>query len=112
MFPSKLGARDEEDEGKPAIMIAVGKAKPKMPPKLGASPGDEESDDEGEDILDPKQAMMDATMEIISCLGGSRQAAKRLNAALEAHQRACDALIEKEEGDGEGGEEKEEGESE
>lgn len=97
MLPSKLGAKDEEDGGgKPAVMIAVGKVKPKMPPRLGEYPSDEE--DSSEEELDPKQAMKDATAEIISCLGGSQQALKRLNAALEAHHRACDALIEKEEG--------------
>lgn len=106
MLPSKLGAKDEGDGEKPAVMIAVGKVKPKMPPRLGEYPSEEE--DGGEEDLDPKQAMKDATAEIISCLGGSQQALKRLNAALEAHHRACDALIEREEG-GEGDEEAEEG---
>jgi hypothetical protein len=104
MLPAKLGMKDEEDGGKPAIMIAVGKAKPKMPPKLGGDYS-EEDDDAGEEILDPKQAMKDATAEIVSCLGGSQQAVKRLNSALEAYHRACDAMIEKEEGEEPGSEE-------
>lgn len=93
MLPSKLGAKDEEEDGKPAIMVAVGKAK--MPPKLGAE--EEEAGDTSEEALDPKQAMLDASKEIITCLNGSPSVAKRLNAALEAHHRALCELIEGEE---------------
>ena len=89
----------DEEGGKPAVMIAVGKVKPRMPPKLGAGYGPESEEDEGEESLDPKQAMLDATMEIIACLGGSKSVAKRLNAALEAHHRACDEMIDAEEGE-------------
>lgn len=97
MLPAKLGAKDEEG-GTPALLVAAGKIKSKMPPKLGAEPGYED-EDESEESLDPKQAMLDATAEIVACLGGSKSAAKRLNAALEAHHRACDALIDAEEGE-------------
>ena len=96
MLPAKLGAKAEDDGEKPAIMVAIGKVKPKVPPKLGAEPDGESEDSGEEEQLDPGQAMKDATAEIIACLGGSQQAAKRLNAALEAHHRACEAMIEQE----------------
>jgi phage gp36-like protein len=95
MLPAKLGMKDDEEGGKPAVMIAVGKVKPKLSPRLGEESSDEPDEEE---VLDPKQAQKDATAEIISCLGGSQQALKRLNAALEAHCRATYELIEKEEG--------------
>ena len=94
MLPAKLGAKDEEEGGKPAVVVAIGKSK--MPAKLGEDPGAGEDDSEEE--LDPEQAMKDATAEIISCLGGSTQSARRLKAALEAFCRACDAKEDKEEG--------------
>jgi hypothetical protein len=97
MLPAKLGMKEEDGgEDKPALVVAIGKSKPKLPPRLGESPSEDGGD--AEEQLDPKQAMKDATAEIISCLGGSQQALKRLNAALEAHHRACNALIENEEG--------------
>ena len=96
MLPAKLGAKEEEEGGSPAMVVAIGKTKSRMPSKLGAEP--EMGEDDSEESLDPRQAAMDATREIVACLNGSPSVAKRLNAALEAHHRACGQMIESEEG--------------
>jgi hypothetical protein len=95
MLPAKLGAKDEEEGGTPALLVATGKLKSKMPPKLGAEPGDEE--DTSEEALDPAQACMDAAKDIAACLNVSPSVAKRLNAALTAHHRAVDTMDEENE---------------
>jgi len=97
MFPSKLGAKDEEEGGTPALLVAAGKVKSKMPPKLGADAADEE--DTSEEEVNPKQAMQDSAAKIAALLGGSKTVAKQLSAALESHCRAVYELLENENGE-------------
>jgi hypothetical protein len=58
---------------------------------IGGS-GEEDNEPEGDDEkISIAQAKDDATDEIISALGGSRQSHGRLKSALEAFFQACDA---------------------
>lgn len=96
MMPDRIGGR-EDDEGKPAVLVAVGKLrKPGMPSKIGGT-GEDEEESEGGEGIDAKQVMKDAAREVISCI--RRQDVEGLSRALEAHHRACDEMYESEKGE-------------
>ena len=88
MIPERIGGSDEGEGKRPGVLIAVGSIKkPKMPSRIGGS--DEPEGDE--EHISNEQAMDDATDEILSAVGGSRQSHNRLKDALKAFFYACDA---------------------